>query len=365
MGDADSADILFFGLAWSPDGKLLACGTYQRGVQVWDVAAHTLRWEDRAYGTLLRRVAWSPDGTRVAGGGNDGSVILWEATNGTQQARMQGHRGMVMSVAWSSDGRQLASGGSGREGGELFVWDADSGQPVHAFEGHPGVVSALSWLPSGEVLVSGGSDGRLRWWDLQSGKCVRVQEAHQGTVQALKVSPDGSMLASCGEDGAIQLWDLKSGSPLHTLRRDRLYERLNIIGIRGLTEAQQASLLALGAFEETGVRAQRSEEAFATLGLEGRSMTPEHALAALQRAEMPEPRRAAKPLAPSTYPAGLTEREVEVLRLVAKGLTIAQVAAQLRMSFHTANAHVRSIYKKLEVTSRSAAVRYALEHHLS
>ncbi len=94
-------------------------------------------------------------------------------------------------------------------------------------------------------------------------------------------------------------------------------------------------------------------------------MTPEQALAALQRAEMPEPRRAAKPSAPSTYPAGLTEREVEVLREVAKGLTIAQIAAQLRMSFHTANAHMRSIYKKLEVTSRSAAVRYALEHHLS
>jgi DNA-binding CsgD family transcriptional regulator len=224
------------------------------------------------------------------------------------------------------------------------------------------------WLPGGEVLVSGDSDGTLRWWDLQSAgglECVRVREAHQGTVQALKVSPDGSMLASCGDDGAIRLWDLESGSPLHTLRRDRLYERLTITGIRGLTEAQQASLLALGAFEETGVRAQRREEELATLGSEGRSMTPEHALAALPGAEMPEPRRATKPSAPSTYPAGLTAREVEVLRLAAEGFTIAQIAAQLNIRFHTANAHVRSIYKKLGVASRSAAIRYALEHHLS
>jgi WD40 repeat protein/transcriptional regulator with XRE-family HTH domain len=257
--DTDSADTLFFGVAWSPDGQLLACGTYQHGVQVWDVAARSLRWADRAHATWLRRVAWSPDGTRVVGGGDDGSVYMWEVTAGTQLLQLAGHQGAVMSVAWSPDGRRLASGGSGRGGGKLFVWDADSGKPVHAFEGHPGVVSALSWVPGGEVVVSGGSDGRLCWWDLQSGECVRVREAHQGTVQALKVSPDGRKLASCGNDGAIRLWDLESGELLQTLRRDRLYERLTITDIRGLTEAQQASLRALGAFEETSVGGKGEE----------------------------------------------------------------------------------------------------------
>jgi WD40 repeat protein len=221
-------------------------------VQVWDVAASALRWANRAHATWLRRVAWSPDGTLLVGGGDDGSVYLWDATDGIQQ-QLEGHQGVVMSVAWSPDGRRLASGGSGREGGELFVWDADSRQRVYAFEGHPGVVSALSWVPGGDLLISGGSDGRLRWWEVQRGECVRVQEAHLGTVQAFKVSPDGRRLASCGDDGTIRLWDLESGEPLHTLRRDRLYERLNITGIRGLTEAQRASLRALGAFEETSV----------------------------------------------------------------------------------------------------------------
>jgi WD40 repeat protein len=104
-----------------------------------------------------------------------------------------------------------------------------------------------------KLVVSGGSDGRLRWWDLQSAgglECVREQEAHQGTVQALKVSPDGSRLASCGEDGAIRLWDLENGELLQTLRY-RLYERLNITGIRGLTQAELATLRALGAIEDT------------------------------------------------------------------------------------------------------------------
>jgi len=72
-------------------------------------------------------------------------------------------------------------------------------------------------------------------------------------VQALKMSPDRSILASCGDDGAIRLWDLGSGEPLHTPRRDRPYERLNITGIRVLTEAQKASLRGLGAFEETSL----------------------------------------------------------------------------------------------------------------
>ena len=118
-----------------------------------------------------------------------------------------------------------------------------------AFVGHPGVVSAVTWAPSRERLISGSSDGRVRWWEVESGQCVQVREAHQGTIQALKVSPDGSRLASCGDDGAIMLWDLESGEHLRTLRRDRPYERLDITGIRGWTEAQKATLRALGAIE--------------------------------------------------------------------------------------------------------------------
>ncbi len=79
---------------------------------------------------------------------------------------------------------------------------------------------------------------------------MRVREAHQGTVQALKASPDGSMLANGGEDGAIMLWDLERGEHLRTLRLDRSYERLDITGVKGLTEAQRATLQALGAIEE-------------------------------------------------------------------------------------------------------------------
>jgi len=252
LSDSDDPTY-FFGVAWSPDGERLASGTYLHGVLVWEVTAHRHRWVGREAPTLIRCVAWSPDSTRLVGGGDDGHVYVWDARGGTLIQQLAGHHGGVTSVAWHSDGMRLASAGSGRDSGELFVWEVQSGQRVRAFAGHPGVVSAVGWGPSEELLVSGGSDGMLRWWEVDSGQCVRMRKGHQGTIRSLKVSPDGSKLASCGDDGAILLWDLHSGEHLQTLRRDRPYERLNITGIRGLTEAQKATLRALGAIEDAAV----------------------------------------------------------------------------------------------------------------
>jgi DNA-binding NarL/FixJ family response regulator len=64
------------------------------------------------------------------------------------------------------------------------------------------------------------------------------------------------------------------------------------------------------------------------------------------------------------YPAGLTAREVDVLRLVAVGLTDAQAAGRLVVSVRTVNAHLRSVYRKLGVSSRAAAGRFAFENGL-
>ena len=71
----------------------------------------------------------------------------------------------------------------------------------------------------------------------------------------------------------------------------------------------------------------------------------------------------ARPRLPG-HPAGLTLREVEVLRLVAAGLTGAQVAERLVLSVRTVHSHVRSIYRKLGVSSRTAATGYALRQGL-
>jgi WD40 repeat protein len=253
LQDPDHVNTLFYGVAWSPDGKFLASASYQQGVHVWDVTTGTRRWVGRAQPTRIRRVAWSPDGTRLASCGDDGSVCLWKATDGTLLQQFQGHRGMVMSVAWSPDGTRLASGGGGRGSGELIVWDAQSGERLQAWSEPSAIVNALAWSPTGAVLVSGGNDGNLRWWDVQHRKCLALQQGHQGAVQSLRVSPDGRRLASCGDDDAVNVWDLESSEQMRTLRRDRPYERLDITGIKGVTEAQKATLRALGAIEDVPV----------------------------------------------------------------------------------------------------------------
>ncbi|KPV50917.1 hypothetical protein SE17_24175, partial [Kouleothrix aurantiaca] len=200
--------------------------------------------------TWIRHVAWSPDGTQVAGGGDDGTVYLWNAINGTSLYQLPGHHSMVTRLAGGPDGAQLVSAGGTSAGGELLVWDVQRGECVHAITDHPGIVYAVAWGASAEVLISGGADGTLRWWDAGTGVCIRVHEAHQGRVQSLRRSPDGRTLASCGDGGAIRIWDLHSGALLQTIRRDRPYERLDITGTAGMSDAQRASLIALGAHEE-------------------------------------------------------------------------------------------------------------------
>jgi ATP/maltotriose-dependent transcriptional regulator MalT len=123
---------------------------------------------------------------------------------------------------------------------------------------------------------------------------------------------------------------------------------------------------AMHEFTITSVRTHLGEQAFNAAWTQGQTMTPEHVL--LCQEPMPGPpltTLSPASVAPPPPPhAGLTPRERDVLRLLAQGLTSAQIAEQLVIGLVTVNAHVRSIYSKLGVTSRAAATRYALDHQL-
>ena len=135
-------------------------------------------------------------------------------------------------------------------------------------------------------------------------------------------------------------------------------------------------------------RARMSEEVFAAAWAEARTVSPEQVLAALKQPAMPPENLMIRQSVASScgsatglvvgaeagqspassgqrpYSAGMSQREVEVLGLVALGLTDGQVAERLTLSARTVNSHLRSIYRKLSVSSRTAAVRYAQDNNL-
>ena len=91
----------------------------------------------------------------------------------------------------------------------------------------------------------------------------------------------------------------------------------------------------------------------------GRTMSSEQAVAyALDHSATPET------ASPETYPAGLSAREADVLRLIATGLTNAEVAEKLFLSPRTVGWHLGSIYRKRGFSSRTEATRFAVEHDL-
>ena len=110
---------------------------------------------------------------------------------------------------------------------------------------------------------------------------------------------------------------------------------------------------------QVAARSLIDEAAWETAWAEGRAMSPEQAIEyAVDHSAT------SKPAAREPYPDGLSPREVEILRLVATGLTDAEVAKKLFISPRTVNWHLGSIYRKLGFHSRAEATRFAVEHRL-
>ena len=239
----------FSGLAWSPDGGCLATGTAHHGIQLFDMTTRSARPLENGQ-TLISGYAmrWSPNGAMLAASCEDDTIGVWNTDSGEPLLRVPGER---WCLAWSSDSKRLALFESRSEDSELLLWDIQRRERI-PLAVHPGVVVEIAWMEDDTFLITAGDDGRLRSWEVDTGNCVLQIQAHPGKINTMKLSPDETMLASSGDDGGIMIHDAHSGKLLKMLRRDRPYERLNITGVKGLTEAQKATLHALGAIEANG-----------------------------------------------------------------------------------------------------------------
>jgi WD40 repeat protein len=125
------------------------------------------------------------------------------------------------------------------------------GEALAVLRGHTAGVRHLAFGAVATLLASPSEDGTVRLWDPASGQLLQTMQGHAGMVWSVAISGDGRLLASGGEDGTVHLWESATGATRYILRPDRLYERLDFTGVTGVTEAQWAALLALGA---AGVR---------------------------------------------------------------------------------------------------------------
>jgi WD40 repeat protein len=131
----------------------------------------------------------------------------------------------------------------------IRLWETGTGQALATLEGHTGGVWGLVLSADGGLLASGGGDGMVRLWETGSGQSLATLQGHIGGVFGVALSADGGLLVSGGFDGMIRLWEAGTGASLRTLRPERRYERVDISGLGGITNAQRKALVALGAAE--------------------------------------------------------------------------------------------------------------------
>src|SRR5262249_50749227 len=124
-----------------------------------------------------------------------------------------------------------------------------SGRVLTTLQAHAGGAYSVALSRDGRLLASGGADGAVRLWEVPGGRPLATVRGHTRAVYGLALSADSELLASGGIDGTVRLWETQSSNHLRTLRPERRYERMDITGLTGVTEAQRLALIALGAVE--------------------------------------------------------------------------------------------------------------------
>ncbi len=196
-GHSQSVDAL----AFSHDGKLLASGSMDTTVRVWNVEARKLHGVlDKGHTKRVWSVAFSPKGSLLLSASQDGTVGVWNVQKRDPLlGRFTEHTTQVTCVAFSPDGSKAVSGGWGEGGPDkcLLLWtiglpEGGGAKVVRRFKDSAQNFTRVAFSPDGKEVVT--ADRVLRWWDPDTGKQRRAEAGP--AVNNLTMSSDGRYLLS-------------------------------------------------------------------------------------------------------------------------------------------------------------------------
>lgn len=202
-----------WGLAFTPDGTVIASASGDKTVRLWRVTDGALLREFE-HPDKVTSVAFSPDGTILASGAWDGKVRLWQVMDGRLLHELKHNDTAVLSVAFSPDGATLVSGA---EDSRVHLWRAADGTLLHIFQGHQGAVLSVAFAPDGTILGSGSQDTTIRLWSVADERSLRILEGQAFDVKSVIFLPDDTILAAGAAENAVWLrqWQVSDGTLVH------------------------------------------------------------------------------------------------------------------------------------------------------